>query len=61
MTTANRPQRPFTSLRMTLPEVLRQLEPYNRRHLWAAFHPEGSRPRPLPKLTAPNAPPEPTS
>lgn len=28
---------------------------------WAAFHPEDSRPRPLPKLTAPSAPPEPAS
>jgi hypothetical protein len=28
---------------------------------WAAFHPEGTRPRPLPKLKAPIAPPEPAS
>jgi len=28
---------------------------------YVAFHPEDSRHRPLPKLTAPNAPPEPTS
>jgi hypothetical protein len=33
----------------------------NEMEWWAAFHPEGTRPRPLPKLKAPIAPPEPAS
>ncbi len=33
----------------------------NEMEWWAAFHPADSRPRPLPKLTVPNASPEPTS